>query len=237
MKKEVIASAKTIDEAIEEACKELMINREDANVEILDIPKKGFLGIGQSLARVKVTVPTIQPDIFSKIEIAKRYLTSILEEIGLDNFNIEIHEKTLKKSTFVLSGENLGLAIGKRGDTLDALQYLCSIAANMDGGSYCSINLDVGNYRETREKALKELATKISHSVMRSGKKIILEPMNSYERKIIHETIQNINGVRSQSRGEDPHRYIIVSLDFNKRYSNNKRLDTNHLNQKHRGVS
>lgn len=207
MKNEVISLAKTIDEAIDKACNELMVGREEVSVEILEVPKKGFLGIGQVDAKIKVIAHKNNVD---KLEIARNYLWNVLNNMGIENFDIDIEEKNSKKVIFTLKGDNLGIAIGKRGDTLNALQQLCSIAANMDGGDYYNVIIDVGNYRKEREQALKNLACKISNSCIKSRRSITLEPMNAYERKIIHETIQNIDGVDSQSKGEEPHRYIVV---------------------------
>lgn len=229
-KKEVISLAKTIEEAIDKACNELMVSREEVSVEILEVPKKGFLGIGQVDAKVKVV--SNKKDI-DKLEIAKNYLWSILSNMGMENFDIDVEEKNSKKVVFTLKGDNLGIAIGKRGDTLNALQQLCSIAANMSGGGYYNVVIDVGNYRKEREQALKNLACKISNSCIRSKRSITLEPMNSYERKIIHEVVQGIDGVDSYSKGEEPYRYIVVfPVDVN---CNNKKVfnKNNSKNYKH----
>ena len=134
----------------------------------------------------------------------------MLKNIGVENVNVDVKEERDDKVIFTLKGENLGLLIGKRGETLNAIQYLCSIVANMSGGTYYNVIVDVGNYRESREQALKDLANKIAKTVLKNGKKISLEPMNNYERKIIHEAIQNINGVKSISKGNDPFRHIVI---------------------------
>lgn len=207
MKKEIIKTADTLDRAIELACNELGVSRDDVCVEVLEVPKKGFLRLGKVEAKVRVTV---NEENLSKLDIAKSYLYSLLENMGLENFDVDVNEKSDKKVIFTLRGDNLGLVIGKRGDTLNALQQLCVVATNMSGGDYYNIIIDVGNYRETREQALKDLATKVSKTVLKIGKKISLEPMNAYNRKIIHNTVQNINGVDSISKGIEPNRYISI---------------------------
>lgn len=222
MKKEIIKTAKTLEEAIKLACEELNVSREEASIEILTMPKKGFLGIGQVEAKIKASVDanlekielnninTEDVDIVNKMEIAKNYLCTLLKNIGVENVNVDVKEERDDKVIFTLKGENLGLIIGKRGETLNAIQYLCSIVANMSGGTYYNVIVDVGNYRESREQVLKDLANKIAKTVLKNGKKVSLEPMNNYERKIIHEAIQNINGVKSISKGNDPFRHIVI---------------------------
>ena len=224
MKKEIIKTAKTLEEAIKLACEELQVSREEASIEILTMPKKGFFGLGQVEAKVKASVEqnlediklkninteSINVDLENKMEVAKNYLCTLLENIGLDNVDVDVKEERDDKVIFTLKGENLGLIIGKRGETLNAIQYLCSIVANMSGGTYYNVIVDVGNYRESREQVLKDLANKIAKTVLKNGKKIALEPMDNYERKIIHEAIQNINGVQSISKGNDPFRHIVV---------------------------
>ncbi len=214
LKREIVKEAKTIEEAVELACEELGIDRNDASVEVLEMPKKGFLGLGQVEAKVKVSCDIKEEN---KLEVAKNYLWSLLNNMGLENFDIDVNEKSNRKVVFTLRGDNLGLVIGKRGDTLNAIQQLCSVVANMSGGPYYTIVVDVENYRQTRDKVLRELALKISKSVIRSQRKIVLEPMNSYERKVMHQVIQDIDGVGSKSKGEEPRRYVVIFPDSNKK--------------------
>ena len=218
MKKTLVKTAKTIEEAVELACKELGVDRNDVSVEVIEMPKKRFFGLGGVEAKVEVTY-TVEE--ISKLEVAKSYLWNLLSNMGIENFDIDVDEKSDKKVVFTLRGDNLGLIIGKRGDTLNAIQQLCSVVANMSGGQYYNVVVDVENYRQTRDKVLKELATKISKSVLRGKRKIVLEPMSAYERKIIHETIQDIEGVGSKSKGEEPYRYIIVFPDRTKKFVKN----------------
>lgn len=226
MKKESVKSAKTIEEAIEKACQELGAKREEVSVEVLVIPKKGFLNIGSVKAKVRVTMEVGN---VNKLEVAKNYLWSLLENMGLENFDIDIDEKSDKKVILTLIGDNLGLIIGKRGETLNALQHLCSVAANMSGGEYYNVIINVGDYRQSREQTLKDLALKISKSVLKSKRKITLEPMSSYERKIIHETIQDIDGVDTQSKGEEPYRCVMIYPVKNNQFpeDNKKNFDNN----------
>ncbi len=204
MKREVIATGKTVDEALEKGYTELGVAREDVQFEILDLPKKGFLGIGGAPARVRVYQE------ISKAQVAVEYLKNIFEKMGLDQINIELKEEA-DCAKITLTGEGLGVLIGRRGETLDALQYLSGLVANRLEGGYYRIIVDGGNYREKREKTLETLAKKVSSQVIRSGRNVTLEPMNPYERRVIHATVQNIDGVTSVSVGEEPARRVVIS--------------------------
>lgn len=223
IKKEVIKTADSVEKAVKLACEELNLVREEVSVEVLEMPKKGFFGLGKVDAKVKVISKT---NIVDKLDVVRNYLYDLLSNMGLDNFEIIVDQKSDKKVILTLMGENLGLVIGKRGDTLNALQTLCSVATNMSGGEYFNVIIDVGNYRKTREKVLVDLATKISKTVLKNKRKIVLEPMDAYERKIIHETIQSIEGVDSISKGAEPHRYIVVF------YVNNNHKKRNNIYMK-----
>ncbi len=137
------------------------------------------------------------------------YLRTILANLGVEDVKISAAEIE-KGSRIILEGENLGIVIGRRGETLDALQYLASLAAN-SGNEFFRITLDTGNYREKREQTLKSLARRVSSQVLRSGRNRTLEPMNPYERRIIHTEVQTINGVESNSIGEGKNRRVVIS--------------------------
>ena len=182
MNREVIATGRTVDEALDKAYEQLGISRDEAQFEILDLPKKGFLGLGASPAKVRVF-----------IEVSKAQC------------------ETENCANITLSGDGLGVLIGRRGETLDALQYLAGLVANRLEGDYYRIVVDSGNYREKREKTLENLAKKLSSQVIRTGRSVTLEPMNPYERRVIHATIQGIDGVTSSSIGEEPSRRVVIS--------------------------
>ncbi|SCI02642.1 R3H domain [uncultured Ruminococcus sp.] len=234
MMNEVITSAKTIEEAVEKACEQLGVSKDNCDVQILQQPKKSLFGIIKTEAQVKVTVknvsaaetkaaviqedkqaPANKDNREAKVAAAVAYLTEVLSKMGLD---VTI-EQEMKEDSAVLTlvGENLGILIGRHGETLDSLQYLTSLVCNRVEGSYFRVTLDCGNYREKREEALKELAKKISVKVKRTGRSQTLEPMNPYERRIIHAVLTDIEGVTSKSKGEEPNRRVVVISTSKKR--------------------
>ena len=203
MNREVIATGRTVDEALDKAYEQLGISRDEAQFEILDLPKKGFLGLGASPAKVRVFIEV------SKAQCAVDYLQSIFYQMGLDQVQIDVTE-TENCANITLSGDGLGVLIGRRGETLDALQYLAGLVANRLEGDYYRIVVDSGNYREKRDKTLAELARKVGGQAAKTGRKTSLEPMNPYERRIIHTTVQEIEGATSWSVGSEPNRHVVV---------------------------
>ena len=217
MKKEIIMTGRTVDEAVELACKELEVARENVNVEILEMSKKAFFGLKVTPAKVKVTFEKTKGD------MAAEYIEEILTAMGI-SAQIEV-ENTDDGALIKLEGDDLGVIIGRRGETLDALQYLASIVANRSEGDYFRITIDSGNFREKREATLKNLAAKISAQALRTGRSVTLEPMNPYERRIIHSAVQEIEGVVSTSKGEEPHRCVVVSPTNPKKHNDRRRSD------------
>lgn len=147
-----------------------------------------------------------------KVQTAIKYLTDVLHALGLENFTIT----PIKKSGNVvldISGEKLGVVIGKRGETLDSLQYLAILASNRSEESFCKLSLDCNGYRDKRNEALEALAKKTSAKVIKQGRKIALEPMNPYERRIIHSCVAEIEGVSSRSTGTEPYRKVVIYAD------------------------
>lgn len=155
-----------------------------------------------------------------KVKSAVRYLTKVLSALGAENFHIET---ALNGGTVFLDivGEKLGVVIGRRGETLDALQYLTILASNKTEESYCRISVDCNGYRAKRKETLEQLAEKISHRVLKQGRRITLEPMNPYERRIIHSKVMEIDGVYSNSIGEEPFRKVVISANARPSYSGN----------------
>lgn len=257
MLKETITTGKSIEEAVAQACKELGVPENQCEIEVLDRPKKSLFGKIKVEARVKVTVldqggnAAVQPkgetatqpkgapaaklearedNHKNKLAAAVTYLNEILEKMELNNVKLDIAEKT-ESATITITGENLGILIGRHGDTLDALQYLTSLVCNRVEGVYYRITLDCGNYREKREEALKELAAKISAKVKRTGRSQILEPMNPYERRIIHSVVSDIEDVISKSKGDEPNRRIVI-IPTNKNRPFKPNTNTNNNNTK-----
>jgi spoIIIJ-associated protein len=205
----------TVDSALESALKELGCNREDVEVEVLSHGKRGFLGLGASDAKVLVTVKGQEKSFYDEIKeessdlFVKDYLLSILDKMGIEaSVSATENDGSLNLD---VSGSLMGVVIGRRGDTLDALQYLCSLVYNKGREDYVRVNVDTENYRAKREETLINLAKRIANTVSKTGKSITLEPMNPNERRIIHSTLQSYDEINTYSIGEDPNRKIVVA--------------------------
>ena len=200
----VVKSAKNVETAIQLALDELDLLREQAEIEVLEEGSNGFFGIGAKEALVKVSAKS-----FADAK-ARAFLEEIFSAMGMNvDIDITLADKTMNIN---LSGENMGLIIGKRGDTLDALEHLVSLCVNKGDGDYIKVILDTENYREKRHQTLVKLAESLASSVVRNKRKIILEPMSSNERRIIHATLQSNNYVDTYSIGDEPNRKVVVAL-------------------------
>ena len=197
-------SAKTKDEAIELALNELGLNIDDVEVEVIEEGSKGFLGIGGKDAVVRVCYN-------DGAEMrAQKFLDGLFEILGEEvDMTITKEDKALD---IELSGPDMGVVIGKRGETLDALQHLTSLVVNRGDLDFVKVSLDTENYREKRVKALESLANKLANKVVRTGRNTSLEPMNAYERRIIHATLQNHDKVTTYSVGQGVRRKVIIAL-------------------------
>lgn len=204
--KECTMTAKTVEEAIELACDRIGLPREEVEIEIIDLPKKGFFGIGAQPAKVRV-----YQESSDKAGIAVAYIKDILTEIGLPHVEVTAKVEENNNAVITLSGEGLGVIIGRRGETLDALQYLTGLVANRADGDYMRVTIDSGNYREKREKTLETLAKKLANNAVKTGRSSTLEPMNPYERRIIHAAVSQVEGALSTSVGEEPNRRVVIS--------------------------
>ncbi|MEG2353876.1 MAG: RNA-binding cell elongation regulator Jag/EloR [Clostridium sp.] len=198
-------SGKTVDEAIEKALLELKTTRDKAEVQVLEKGKKGFFGLGSKLAKVKLTV------VKNYSKEARTFLESMLKAMNVEA-NIDIKEQ--KNNIIInLSGDDMGILIGYRGETLDSIQYLISLAINKGNNEeYRRVILDTENYRAKREETLIRLANKVAKKVKSFGKTVKLEPMNPYERRIIHSALQDNTCVKTFSEGEEPYRKVVVEL-------------------------
>lgn len=215
--KSIEVSGKTVDEAVKGALSQFNTTKDKIEVEVLEEGSKGFLNfIGSKPARVKVT---LKRDYISE---AKEFLAKVLETMGIDaDINIKEEGKTLKIN---LSGSKMGVVIGYRGETLDALQYLTSLVVNKGhDGEYKRVVLDTESYRAKREETLKRLARKTAIRVTKNRRAFRLEPMNPYERRIIHSALQEDRYVNTYSEGEEPHRRIVVEYKGNIHNSNNEK--------------
>jgi len=197
-------TGKSVEEAVEAALSELGVTRDEVEIEILDEGSKGFLGIGGKDAQVRVSVKN------DDAAAAKKFLGDVFAAMNLE-VNIDADD-TEEMLNIDLSGDNMGIIIGKRGDTLDSLQYLTSLVVNSKSDKYKKVTIDTENYREKRAEALVALAHRLAKKVEKSGKRYTLEPMNPYERRIIHSTLQENEMVTTYSIGEDPYRKVVITL-------------------------
>ena len=205
---EIQKYGKTVDDAINEALKELNIKRKDAEVIIIDEGSKGILGIfGAKNALVKVKKK------INYEKIAETFIKEMLLAIGIV---VKVETRLVERKLFIeLSGENMGVIIGKRGQTLDSIQYLVNLVVNRNEGQYINVFIDTENYRQRRKETLETLALNLAKKVKSTRKSIVLEPMNPYERRIIHSVLQNDKFVVTHSEGEEPNRNIVITLKNN----------------------
>ncbi|MCG8540985.1 MAG: protein jag [Clostridia bacterium] len=196
---------KTIAEAISSALIELNTTRDRVEVEILEEPSKGFLGLfGGKLAKVRVSVKD------DPVEKATEFLEKILDCMKVP----AILKTNLKGNNLYMEivGKDVAILIGRRGQTLDSLQYLVSLVVNSGESDYIRIILDTENYRKKREQTLIKLANKLAYKVKKFKKDITLDPMNPYERRVIHSALQNNPYVGTKSQGDEPHRKVVIFL-------------------------
>jgi len=201
----IIMEGKTVQDAVSLALKELNATEDRVEIEVLDEGTKGILGlIGGRNARVKVTLKD------DSVEKAVDFLYDIFEKMHIAvHISVEENEDTI---TLNIEGKDGGIIIGRRGETLDALQYLVSLVVNKDRETYKRIILDIENYRDKRRETLVNLANRLAEKVISSRKSIALEPMNPYERRIIHSALQDNKRVRTYSVGDEPNRRVVISL-------------------------
>lgn len=199
-------SAKTVDDAITEACKKLSVTSDHLDYEVVEEGSSGFLGIGSKPAVIKAKVKnSINDD-------AKTFLKDVFDAMKMVVAVDVKYDEENKSMDINLSGDEMGVLIGKRGQTLDSLQYLVSLVVNKDCDEYIRVKVDTENYRERRKETLENLAKNISYKVKRSKRAVSLEPMNPYERRIIHAALQNDKYVTTHSEGEEPFRRVVVTL-------------------------
>ena len=212
MIKEAIGTGATLDEAKEAALKALEAP-EDADIkyEVLERPQKKVLGLfGGSPAKVKACYEyeEVKADDFTA---AKAYLNNILVNLGVNDAEIEIEADSEDVRINISCGDDYGSVIGRRGETLDAIQYLTRLVINRGSDEYRRVSINVGNYREKRENTLRALARKNAAKVRKYGRNVVLEPMNPYERRILHSALQNNPYVTTHSEGEEPNRRVVVA--------------------------
>ena len=276
MRKFIDVTGKTEDEAISKALEQLGLDRDDVSVEILERAKSGFLGLGSSPAKVRVSygpeeveeLPKVEPVVEKPVEkkaekpavsekktekkpekkapkkdkpakaeapvvsaapaaelgeevndekaqAIRKFLAGLLEQMD-SVAAVKVYQPEKGRYKVILEGENLGALIGRRGETLDAIQQLTSYAVNRTGGRV-RVQLDAEGYREKREQSLQHLARKVAGKVVKYRRSVTLEPMNAYERHVIHTALQEVPGVTTYSTGIDPNRRVIVAYDRDKK--------------------
>ena len=277
MRKFIDVTGKTEDEAISKALAQLNMDRDDVSVEILERAKSGFLGLGSSPAKVRVSygpeeveeLPKAEPVVEKpvvekkaekpaasekktekkpekkapkkdkpakaeapvvaaapaadlgeevndeKAQAIRKFLAGLLEQMD-SAATVKVYQPEKGRYKVILEGENLGALIGRRGETLDAIQQLTSYAVNRTGGRV-RVQLDAEGYREKREQSLQHLARKVAGKVVKYRRSVTLEPMNAYERHVIHTALQEVPGVTTYSTGVDPNRRVIVAYDRDKK--------------------
>ncbi|MBO5203596.1 MAG: protein jag [Clostridia bacterium] len=211
MKKEVITTAKTIEEAVALAVKELGApNEEKIEYTVLEEPKKGLFGIGAQNAKISATYEV------GGEQRALEFIEKLLKDMNI-TADVAMTDGENGEKRITVNGESAAILIGHHGDTLDSLQYLANLAANkrVDGKKepYVKVTVDVEGYRAKREETLRALARRMAAKVQKHKKSVMLEPMNPYERRIIHSEIQNIEGVSTNSIGSENNRKIVIFLE------------------------
>ncbi len=198
-------TAKTKDLAIEEALRELNASRDRVIIEILEEEKEGVFGIfGARNAKIRVTLKE------DKKDLARELLENILKHMNVP-CTVKLEAADENMATLLIDGENVGNVIGKRGSTLNAIQYLLNVMVNKEGADKINVSIDASGYRESRVKSLEELSLKLAQKVKETNRSMELEPMTSQERKIIHMTLKNNEEVYTYSKGEEPYRKVVIS--------------------------
>lgn len=209
-------TGKTVDEALTQALLELQTTSDKVEYEVLEKETKGFLGIKNKPARIRVKEKmTIEGS-------AKKFLTKVFKAMNIEAKIDVVYDEAEETVLVDLIGDDMGVLIGKRGQTLDSLQYLTSLVVNKYTDGYLKVKLDTENYRERRKDTLENLAKNIASKVKRTHKPVTLEPMNPYERRIIHSALQNDRYVETHSEGEEPYRKVVVTLKKGVREYNNR---------------
>ena len=234
-------TGRTEDDAINAALAELGLDRDDVSVEILERAKSGFLGIGASPAVVRVSyeaedepapaeetvvVETVEVEVSAPVvdepadyAAVRQFLTGLLDRMGV-KANIAISARDNGGINVELSGSGMGAIIGRRGETLDAIQHLTNYVVNRGSEKHLHISVDAENYRSKREESLTKLAEKMAEKAIKYKRSMALEPMNSYERHVIHTALQDYEGVTTSSTGTEPNRRVVVSYEKPQRPSN-----------------
>ena len=212
MKKETIQTAKTVEEALNLAAAELGVSVEELEYTVLEEPKKGLFGIGSAPAKIQATYT------LTAVDLAVAFVETTLKNMHIDA-TVTVSDTELGKKIDV-QGEAAGVLIGHHGETLDSFQHLANLAANRTQNKKApvpKISVDIESYRAKREETLRALARRMAHRVVKFKRSVMLEPMNPYERRIIHAELQSFPGVNTNSIGSESNRKVVIYLDENKK--------------------
>lgn len=197
-------TGRTVEQAVEDALNELGVSREEATVEVLEEPTRGFLGLlGNKDARVRVTVKP------QKVDLAREFLTELLDRMGLET-SMEVLTRG-ETVTLNVVGKEMGLLIGRRGETLKSVELLTNIASGKGAGKIRRVFVDASGYRRRRESRLEDSARNAARKAERTGRKVLMDPMDARDRRIVHVTLQKMPGIETWSEGEEPFRRVAVS--------------------------
>ncbi len=202
-------SAKTVNDAITDALVRLGVTSDQLEYEVISEGSTGFLGFGSKPAVIKARRK------YSPEESVRDFLTQVFEAMKLNVEIISSYNEENGQIDVEFKGDEMGVLIGKRGQTLDSLQYLTNLAVNKQTDHYVKVKLDTEDYRKRRKETLENLAKNISYKVKRTKRPVALEPMNPYERRVIHSALQNDRFVSTHSEGEEPYRHVVVTLKRN----------------------
>lgn len=201
-------TGKSVDDALTNATVELGVTSDQIKYEVVEEGSNGFLGIGSKDAVIKVVISSNE----NPETVAKNFLNEVFEAMQLE-VNVTIKFNEIDNTLDIdLAGPEMGVLIGKRGQTLDSLQYLTNLAVNRSADSYTRVKIDTEDYRRRRKETLENLAKNMANKVKRTRKPVHLEAMNPYERRIIHSALQNNQYVTTHSEGEEPCRYVVITL-------------------------
>ena len=244
-------TGKNVDDALTEALISLETTSDKVEWEVVEKESRGVLGLFARPARIrvrvkqeekveKVVVPEVKPSVVSTssvnsvssinsdiANVGKAFILKVLKEMKISG-DVEVELKDGNQLDINIVGEDMGVLIGKRGQTLDSLQYLTSLVVNKESSVYIKVKLDTENYRERRKETLENLARNIAYKVKRSKHSVSLEPMNPYERRIIHSALQYDKFVDTHSEGEEPYRRVVVTLKNTTREHNNRHYNRNY---------
>lgn len=206
-------TGKTVDEAITASLVKLGTTSDKIDYVVVDEGKTGFLGIGSKPAVIKVRKKSTVEDVI------REFLADIFKSMNMEVEILMKKEEDSKVIDVELKGEEMGVLIGKRGQTLDSLQYLVNLAANKQSEEYVKVKVDTEDYRKRRKETLENLAKNIAYKVKRTKRSVALEPMNPFERRVIHSALQSDKYVSTHSEGEEPFRHVVVTLKRNNNHT------------------